>query len=94
MGAPTGSGKTTIAEFALLRLFAHKPEARAVYLVAREALAEIVSRDWIERLGMHLNKKVVLLTGETGTDLKLLAKGQVILVYIFLLRLSGSFFFG
>lgn len=79
IGAPTGSGKTTIAEFAVLRLFQSNAEARAVYLVPKDALAELVYADWHNKFGQLLGKKVVLLTGETGTDLKLLAKGQVII---------------
>ncbi|CAG2065006.1 unnamed protein product, partial [Timema podura] len=78
IGAPTGSGKTTIAEFAVLRLLSQNPEGRCVYLVPRDALAELVFVDWQHKFGILLGKKVVLLTGETGTDLKLLAKGQVI----------------
>ncbi|PSN46005.1 putative U5 small nuclear ribonucleoprotein 200 kDa helicase [Blattella germanica] len=79
VGAPTGSGKTTIAEFAVLRLLSQNPEGRCVYLVPRDALAELVFSDWQQKFGGILGKKVVLLTGETGTDLKLLAKGQVII---------------
>lgn len=30
--------------------------------------------DWYSKFGLQLGKKVVVLTGETGTDLKLLAK--------------------
>lgn len=78
IGAPTGSGKTTIAEFAVLRMFQQHPEGRCVYVVAKESLAEIVFADWHNKFGLTLGKKVVMLTGETGTDLKLLAKGQVI----------------
>lgn len=79
VGAPTGSGKTTIAEFAVLRLLSQNPDGRCVYLVPRDALAELVFSDWQQKFGGILGKKVVLLTGETGTDLKLLAKGQVII---------------
>lgn len=79
IGAPTGSGKTTIAEFALLRLFQQNPEGRAVYLVPKDALAELIFADWHNKFGQCIGKKVVLLTGETGTDLKLLAKGQIII---------------
>lgn len=79
IGAPTGSGKTTIAEFAILRLFDRNAEGRCVYLVPKDALAELIFADWHNKFGQHLGKKVVLLTGETGTDLKLLAKGQVML---------------
>ncbi|XP_044737520.1 putative U5 small nuclear ribonucleoprotein 200 kDa helicase [Chrysoperla carnea] len=79
IGAPTGSGKTTIAEFAVLRLFSQNPEGRCVYLVSKDALAELIFADWYNKFGQLLGKKVVLLTGETGTDLKLIAKGQVII---------------
>ncbi|CAH1101603.1 unnamed protein product [Psylliodes chrysocephalus] len=79
IGAPTGSGKTTIAEFAILRLFDRNAEGRCVYLVPKDALAELIFADWHNKFGQHLGKKVVLLTGETGTDLKLLAKGQVVI---------------
>lgn len=79
IGAPTGSGKTTIAEFAVLRLFQANAEGRVVYLVPKDALAELVFADWFNKFGQMLGKKVVLLTGETGTDLKLLAKGQIII---------------
>ncbi|KRT82021.1 helicase, partial [Oryctes borbonicus] len=79
IGAPTGSGKTVIAEFAVLRLFQQNPEGRCVYLVPRDALAELIFADWHNKFGQLLGKKVVLLTGETGTDLKLLAKGQVVI---------------
>ncbi|XP_049856999.1 putative U5 small nuclear ribonucleoprotein 200 kDa helicase [Schistocerca gregaria] len=78
IGAPTGSGKTTIAEFAVLRLLSQNSDGRCVYLVPKEALAELVFQEWQQKFGMSLGKKVVLLTGETGTDLKLLAKGQII----------------
>ena len=30
--------------------------------------------DWYNKFGLQLGKKVVMLTGETGSDLKLLAK--------------------
>ncbi|KAJ8921892.1 hypothetical protein NQ315_008525 [Exocentrus adspersus] len=79
IGAPTGSGKTTIAEFAILRLFERNPEGRCVYLVPKDALAELIFAEWHNKFGQTLGRKVVLLTGETGTDLKLLAKGQVII---------------
>ncbi|XP_054265192.1 U5 small nuclear ribonucleoprotein 200 kDa helicase isoform X1 [Macrosteles quadrilineatus] len=79
VGAPTGSGKTAIAEFAVLRLLTQHADGRCVYLVPKEPLAEIVFADWHQKFNTTLGKKVVMLTGETGTDLKLLAKGQIII---------------
>lgn len=79
IGAPTGSGKTTIAEFAVLRLFSQQSDGRCVYLVSKEPLADLVFADWHAKFSALLGIKVVKLTGETGTDLKLLAKGQIII---------------
>jgi pre-mRNA-splicing helicase BRR2 len=61
VGAPTGSGKTTIAEFAVLRLFLQDPEGRCVYLVAKDALAQIVYNDWAKKFASVLDKRVCLL---------------------------------
>ncbi|XP_015119554.1 putative U5 small nuclear ribonucleoprotein 200 kDa helicase [Diachasma alloeum] len=78
VGAPTGSGKTIIAEFAVLRLLSQKPDGRCVYMVSKQALAELVYTDWLVKFNHRLGHKIVLLTGETGTDLKLIAKAQII----------------
>uniref|UniRef100_A0A8C4EFE0 U5 small nuclear ribonucleoprotein 200 kDa helicase n=1 Tax=Dicentrarchus labrax TaxID=13489 RepID=A0A8C4EFE0_DICLA len=78
VGAPTGSGKTICAEFAILRMLLHNAEGRCVYITPMEALAEQVFIDWHQKFQDILNKKVVLLTGETSTDLKLLGKGDII----------------
>ncbi|KOX80923.1 hypothetical protein WN51_00841 [Melipona quadrifasciata] len=43
------------------------------------APTELVYVDWSAKFNQQLGRKVVLLTGETGTDLKLLAKGQIII---------------
>lgn len=42
VGAPTGSGKTICAEFAILRMLLHNVEGRCVYITPMEALAEQV----------------------------------------------------
>uniref|UniRef100_A0A665VDX8 Activating signal cointegrator 1 complex subunit 3 n=1 Tax=Echeneis naucrates TaxID=173247 RepID=A0A665VDX8_ECHNA len=75
VGAPTGSGKTICAEFAILRMLLHNAEGRCVYITPMEALVFV---DWHQKFQDILNKKVVLLTGETSTDLKLLGKGDII----------------
>uniref|UniRef100_A0A8C8K5Z9 U5 small nuclear ribonucleoprotein 200 kDa helicase n=1 Tax=Oncorhynchus tshawytscha TaxID=74940 RepID=A0A8C8K5Z9_ONCTS len=75
VGAPTGSGKTICAEFAILRMLLHNAEGRCVYITPMEALVFV---DWHQTFQDALNKKVVLLTGETSTDLKLLGKGDII----------------
>jgi len=54
VGAPTGSGKTVCAEFAILRAFSQKAEStdgsaqgRAVYVTPLESLAQLVSRQLV-----------------------------------------------
>lgn len=43
VGAPTGSGKTICAEFAILRMLLQNSEGRCVYITPMEALAEQVN---------------------------------------------------
>ncbi|KAH3788153.1 U5 small nuclear ribonucleoprotein 200 kDa helicase-like [Dreissena polymorpha] len=79
VGAPTGSGKTICAEFAVLRMFSQNADGRCVFVTPLESLAQQMYTDWYSKFGLQLGKKVVVLTGETGTDLKLLAKGNIII---------------
>ena len=78
IGAPSSSGKTLCAEIAMLRLFETNPEGRCVYVTPMQHLADSVYADWQPRFE-NLGKKTVLLTGETATDLKLIAKGNIII---------------
>ncbi|GFQ00264.1 U5 small nuclear ribonucleoprotein 200 kDa helicase [Phtheirospermum japonicum] len=81
VAAPTGSGKTICAEFAILRNHQKGPDGimRAVYIAPIEALAKERYHDWKKKFGEGLGVRVVELTGETATDLKLLEKGQIII---------------
>ncbi|KAL0440541.1 UNVERIFIED_CONTAM: DExH-box ATP-dependent RNA helicase DExH12 [Sesamum latifolium] len=81
VAAPTGSGKTICAEFAILRNHQKGPDSvmRAVYIAPIEALAKERYLDWKKKFGEGLGMRVVELTGETATDLKLLEKGQIII---------------
>ena len=78
LGAPTGSGKTICAEFAMLKLFGQNPEGKCVYVAPRAELCELVRRDWEVKFGA-LNKRIGVLTGETATDLKLISKAHIII---------------
>ncbi|KAI1872568.1 hypothetical protein JX265_005448 [Neoarthrinium moseri] len=80
IGAPTGSGKTVCAEFAILRLWAKPEYGRAVYIAPVQEQVDVRLQDWQKRLG-HLRggKDIVKLTGETAADLKLLEQGDLIL---------------
>ncbi|KYK55420.1 hypothetical protein DCS_07383 [Drechmeria coniospora] len=80
VGAPTGSGKTVCAEFALLRHWMQPDAGRAVYIAPFQELVDSRLQDWQKRLAhLHGGKEIVKLTGETATDLKLLEKGDLIL---------------
>ncbi|KAL4189933.1 hypothetical protein AMTRI_Chr08g209540 [Amborella trichopoda] len=81
VAAPTCSGKTMCAEFALLRNHHKGPDSimRVVYIAPMEALAEERYRDWEQKFGKGLGLRVVKLTGETATYLKLLEKAQIII---------------
>ncbi|WVZ78242.1 hypothetical protein U9M48_025985 [Paspalum notatum var. saurae] len=81
VAAPTGSGKTICAEFAILRnhqrAVSGESNMRVVYIAPIEALAKERYRDWEQKFGEFA--KVVELTGETAADLKLLDKGEIII---------------
>ncbi|KAG2647951.1 hypothetical protein PVAP13_1NG004400 [Panicum virgatum] len=81
VAAPTGSGKTICAEFAILRnhqrAVSGESNMRVVYIAPIEALAKERYRDWERKFGEFA--KVVELTGETAADLKLLDKGEIIM---------------
>jgi activating signal cointegrator complex subunit 3 len=66
IGAPTGSGKTVLAEFAMLRSFEVAPGKCVVYIAPMKALVRERIRDWKERLSKVLGKRVVELTGDIG----------------------------
>ncbi|KAI8023820.1 DExH-box ATP-dependent RNA helicase DExH12 [Camellia lanceoleosa] len=80
VAAPTRSGKTICAEFAILRNHQKGSESImcAVYIARIEALSKERYSDWKRRFGEGLGIRVVELTGEMATDLKLLEKGQLI----------------
>jgi len=71
IAAPSGSGKTVCAEFALARLFTQKPGGRAVYIAPNTPQVRARFLDWASRLS-PLGLSVVELTGELQADLKLL----------------------
>ncbi|KAL2207196.1 Sec63-domain-containing protein [Sarocladium strictum] len=80
VGAPTGSGKTVCAEFAILRHWMKEDPGRAVYIAPFDELIDARLQDWQKRLSnLRGGKEIVRLTGDTATDLKLLEKGDLIL---------------
>ncbi|KAI9813084.1 MAG: DEIH-box ATPase [Pycnora praestabilis] len=80
IGAPTGSGKTVCAEFALFRHWSRQDVGRAVYIAPFQELVDQRLSDWQQRLNsVGGGKEILKLTGETTADLKLLERGDLIL---------------
>ncbi|KAI9460719.1 Sec63-domain-containing protein [Russula earlei] len=79
IGAPTGSGKTICAEFALLRLWSKAEQPRAVCIEPFPEMVEQRVAEWRKKFGqLQGGKEIVALTGETSADLRLLEQGDVI----------------
>ncbi|KAJ3102694.1 DEIH-box ATPase [Phlyctochytrium bullatum] len=79
IGAPAGSGKTICAEFALLRMFQLVAKGRCVYIAPFDEVVEMKAKEWRDKFGNILGgKNIVVLTGETAADLKLMEKGDII----------------
>lgn len=78
LGAPTGSGKTIVAELAMFRVFKNYPGAKVVYIAPLKALVKERMGDWKVRLEQKLGKKVVELTGDVSPDIKAIRESQVI----------------
>ncbi|GBF99112.1 U5 small nuclear ribonucleoprotein 200 kDa helicase-like, partial [Raphidocelis subcapitata] len=84
LAAPTGSGKTVAAEFAILRALAKAQEgkgtARVVYVAPLDAIVSERAADWGAKFGPGgLGLSVEVLTGEGAPDLKRLERGQLVL---------------
>lgn len=60
LGAPTGSGKTIVAEVAMFRVFRHRPGAKVVYIAPLKALVRERIADWKDRLERRLGKKALV----------------------------------
>jgi pre-mRNA-splicing helicase BRR2 len=81
IGAPTGSGKTICAEFALLRLWSKSDAPRAVCIEPYQDMVDQRVSEWREKFGnLQGGKEIVGLTGETSADLRILEKGAHVFV--------------
>lgn len=78
VSAPSGSGKTVCAEFAILRMLTTDPKGKCVYIAPTEEIAEPIFEEWNRRFGSVLRKsKIVRLRGQTVPDLKALADAKI-----------------
>lgn len=79
IGAPTGSGKTTIAEFCIFHLFNASPSAKAVYIAPMKALVRERVEDWQDKFMNFLGKKIIELTGDTLPDMQMILESNLII---------------
>ncbi|XP_063379753.1 activating signal cointegrator 1 complex subunit 3 [Cydia fagiglandana] len=78
LGAPTGSGKTIVAEVAMFRVFNQYPGCKVVYIAPLKALVKERIKDWKIRLEEKMGKKVVELTGDVSPDIRAIRSSHVI----------------
>eukprot|EP00658_Telonema_sp_P-2_P023494 TRINITY_DN19421_c0_g1_i1.p1 TRINITY_DN19421_c0_g1~~TRINITY_DN19421_c0_g1_i1.p1 ORF type:complete len:944 (-),score=197.13 TRINITY_DN19421_c0_g1_i1:126-2957(-) len=78
LGAPTGSGKTVCAELSVLRVLTKYPGAKIVYIAPLKALVKERLRDWGDRFGKQLGKKVVELSGDVTPDISALVNADIL----------------
>jgi activating signal cointegrator complex subunit 3 len=78
IGAPTGSGKTLIAEMAIFRLWNTQPKQKVVYIAPLKALVRERVDEWTLKLCKPLNKRLVELTGDFTPDIRLLKNADIV----------------
>eukprot|EP01119_Soliformovum_irregulare_P015903 TRINITY_DN4546_c1_g1_i2.p1 TRINITY_DN4546_c1_g1~~TRINITY_DN4546_c1_g1_i2.p1 ORF type:complete len:1649 (-),score=558.98 TRINITY_DN4546_c1_g1_i2:15-4961(-) len=79
LGAPTGSGKTIVAEIAMLKLFRDSPQQKVVYVGPLKALVRERLKDWSHKFGKLLGKKVIELTGDYTPNVRALQEADIVL---------------
>ena len=81
IGAPTGSGKTVCAEFALLRLWSKPEYRRAICIEPYQEMVDRRVKEWQTKFAnLQGGKLIVGLTGETSSDLRVLEKQAHVVV--------------
>ncbi|CAH1400990.1 unnamed protein product [Nezara viridula] len=78
VGAPTGSGKTIMAEIAMFRVFRKYPGCKVVYVAPLKALVRERIEDWKIRIEQNLKRHVVELTGDVTPDVQAIKQADVI----------------
>lgn len=77
--APSGSGKLACAEFAIHCMLVSDPTGKCVYVAPKDEIVNNVNKNWKKRLASILqSNQVVKFSGETATDLRLLAQAKIV----------------
>lgn len=82
VGAPTGSGKTLLAELAIwnaLRSHPAQPSTKIVYVAPLKALLKEKLAEWKGKMELTLGIPVVELSGDTSPDQRSLRRSRIIL---------------
>ncbi|KAI2509391.1 Sec63 Brl domain [Fragilaria crotonensis] len=81
--APSGSGKTALADFAILRLLQTNPVGKCVYVSPIDEVADQAFVDWSRRFGALMGaNQIVKLTGEAAADVSLVASAKIIVATV------------
>lgn len=78
VGAPTGSGKTVVAELAILRTIKNNPLSKVIYIAPLKALAKERIKDWSCKMKL-INKKVMELTGDSTPEIEELISADILI---------------
>ncbi|XP_056637201.1 activating signal cointegrator 1 complex subunit 3-like isoform X1 [Diorhabda sublineata] len=78
LGAPTGSGKTIVAEMCILRLFQNEPQLKVVYIAPLKALVRERVVDWSTKFS-KINKKVIEVTGDITPRSEFIRSANIII---------------
>jgi pre-mRNA-splicing helicase BRR2 len=76
--APTGSGKTICAEFAILRSLSTDSKNKTVYIHPKAEGVEIMARHW-SNMFSKIGIAVGVLTGDAAADTKVFAASSIVL---------------
>ena len=79
LGAPTGSGKTIVAELAILKLKMSEPNKKVVYIAPLKSLARERLKEWKAKLGKKLGWCVLELSGDTSVDSGNMSKADILI---------------
>lgn len=79
LGAPTGSGKTIVAEICILRLFNNNPNLKVVYIAPLKALVRERVDDWKKKFSGELKKNVIEITGDVTPSGSTIAAADIII---------------
>ncbi|OLL22002.1 putative helicase mug81 [Neolecta irregularis DAH-3] len=78
LGAPTASGKTTVAELAVFWSLQERKGQKIVYVAPMKALVNERVKDWCEKLSKTLGISIVELTGDFTPDTRFLYQADII----------------